>query len=367
MSTVELTSENWDSVVGRSSLVLVDFWAPWCGPCRAFGPTFDRASEQHPDILFGKVNIDQQKPLADRFGVRGIPTLKVISNGAVRGSKTGAMPAFELEQLITQFRQDNHGTGPEGGAQAPARDDEVPDTDGSPADPWHGGLVASFAMVEGDGHAAADQINGHLLTLRNTRWGPGYSGPGLVFNGFSSATTKASLVNTNEDFSVSAWVRLTDADDRRIVISQDGSSVSGFYLQYSSGHDAWTFVRPSHDSPQASPIRAVALQPARIGYWQHLAGVYDAWAGQLRLYVDGRRAGTKPFRGGWHAAGPFVVGRGLFDGPVGWFVGSVDLVRAWNRALSDAEVAGVAAALADTDGTVPASGRGSTAPLRGSQ
>jgi thioredoxin len=102
---VELTSENWDSVVGDSPLVMVDFWAPWCGPCKSFRPIFDQMSQQHRDIVFGTVNIDEQKDLAARFGVQAIPTLKLISDQTVRGSRTGAMPAPELDLLIRKFRE----------------------------------------------------------------------------------------------------------------------------------------------------------------------------------------------------------------------------------------------------------------------
>jgi thioredoxin 1 len=102
---VELTSENWDSVVGNNLLVMVDFWAPWCGPCQSFRPVFDQMSEQHRDIVFGTVNIDEQTDLAARFGVQAIPTLKLITDQTVRGSRTGGMPAPELDLLIRKFRE----------------------------------------------------------------------------------------------------------------------------------------------------------------------------------------------------------------------------------------------------------------------
>jgi thioredoxin 1 len=102
---VELTSGNWDSVVAGNRLVLVDFWAPWCGPCKAFGPVLEQASELHRDIIFGKVNIDDQKQLAERFGVQAIPTLKLISDRTIRGTRAGAMSGPALEQLISRFRE----------------------------------------------------------------------------------------------------------------------------------------------------------------------------------------------------------------------------------------------------------------------
>jgi hypothetical protein len=89
---------------------------------------------------------------------------------------------------------------------------------------------------------------------------------------------------------------------------------------------------------------AVATSPPITGGWQHLVGVHDAVAGELRLHVDGRLAATAGcFRPGWRARGPFVVGRGFFGAPADWFTGNIDQVRVWNRALSDDEVSAVAA------------------------
>ncbi|MDQ4102351.1 MAG: thioredoxin domain-containing protein [Actinomycetota bacterium] len=104
MATVELTKDNFSDVVSSAELVLVDFWASWCGPCRSFGPVFEEASERHPDAVFGKVDTEAQRELATAFRVMSIPTLAVIREGLVLYAKSGALPLEALDDLVGRAR-----------------------------------------------------------------------------------------------------------------------------------------------------------------------------------------------------------------------------------------------------------------------
>jgi thioredoxin 1 len=101
MSTVELTKNNFDEFTG-SGLVLVDFWAAWCGPCQWFAPVFERAALRHGDVVFGKVDTEAEPELAGAFGIMSIPTLMVIRDKVVLYARPGALPEPALEELITK-------------------------------------------------------------------------------------------------------------------------------------------------------------------------------------------------------------------------------------------------------------------------
>jgi thioredoxin 1 len=104
MATVELTKENFEDVVTKNDLIVVDFWAPWCGPCKGFAPVFEAASEKHPDTVFAKVNTDAEQELAGHFAIRSIPTIMVFREKVVLFSQAGALPAEGLESVLTQAK-----------------------------------------------------------------------------------------------------------------------------------------------------------------------------------------------------------------------------------------------------------------------
>lgn len=104
MATIELTTENFEETLSSNDIVLVDFWAEWCGPCRMFGPIFEKVSEDHPGIAFGKIDTEAQQAIAASFNIQSIPTLMIVREQVIVFSQAGAMPEASLVDLIDQVK-----------------------------------------------------------------------------------------------------------------------------------------------------------------------------------------------------------------------------------------------------------------------
>lgn len=104
MAVIELSKESFSDIVAAHNIVMVDFWAPWCGPCRSFAPIYEQVAEQYPDIAFGKVNTEVEQELAEHFQVRSIPTLMVVRESVVIFMQAGALPAAALHDVVEKVR-----------------------------------------------------------------------------------------------------------------------------------------------------------------------------------------------------------------------------------------------------------------------
>lgn len=105
MATVELTKENFEQTITGNDIVIIDFWAPWCGPCKEFGPIFEKVSDAYPDIVFGKVNTEEQQELAGYFQIQSIPTTVILREGIAIFKQPGLLPEEALTDVLKQAKE----------------------------------------------------------------------------------------------------------------------------------------------------------------------------------------------------------------------------------------------------------------------
>ena len=107
MAVLEMTKENIQSTVEKNPMVIIDFWAPWCGPCKRFAPTFEAVAAKNPDVVFAKVNTEEEQELAASFEIKSIPTLMIIKEGDIIFAQPGALPEEVLQQVVDKTREVN--------------------------------------------------------------------------------------------------------------------------------------------------------------------------------------------------------------------------------------------------------------------
>lgn len=204
-------------------------------------------------------------------------------------------------------------------------------------------LVGHWRFDETTGTLAADASgSGRAATLSaGCTWAPGFFAGSLSAAGACDAAVGTPVLRTDQSFTVSAWLRFTGATESTLytAVSQDGTTDSGFLLQYMTGEGVWGFSMPTADSTTETYVTARSASPVALNLWTHVAGVYDASTGLLKIYVDGLLSGIVAHSNSWHAAGSFEIGRAKWHGFLGdYWRGGIDDVRVFQGALTDDEV-----------------------------
>ncbi|MDQ2903302.1 MAG: DUF5127 domain-containing protein [Chloroflexota bacterium] len=208
------------------------------------------------------------------------------------------------------------------------------------------GLVGYWKLDEGSGTNAADSSgNGNNGTLSGgPAWTTGKIGTALSFNGGTGVDIHRSVLNTSGSYSVAAWVQLTNIGNWSTAVSQDGTTISGFFLQYTNpgaGADGgkFAFSVVSADSTGGTSVRATSAFTPLANRWYHLVGIHDAGSNQIKLYVNGTLVATRSVVPAWNATGETVIGHAKWGGgSVDFWPGLIDDVRVYNRVLSDQDV-----------------------------
>ncbi|WP_375423216.1 fibronectin type III domain-containing protein [uncultured Friedmanniella sp.] len=203
------------------------------------------------------------------------------------------------------------------------------------------GLIGRWKFDAGSGTTAADSVGSKPLTLSGTAgWSttPIQGASALATNGSNgSAASASSVLTTSSSYTVSAWVKLNSSSGYQTFVSQDGSQVSGFYLQLRGDTGKFAFTHLASDSTAAATYVAGGTVPV-LGQWYHLVGVYDSTANTVALYQNGRLQQTTTASGTWAATGTLAVGRGKFGGSVDFVNGTTDDVSVYSGALSASDV-----------------------------
>ncbi|NUU20027.1 MAG: DUF2510 domain-containing protein [Streptomycetaceae bacterium] len=221
-------------------------------------------------------------------------------------------------------------------AATPLATSPAPPASSAPAAP-PSGLLARWEL---NGNAAEKSGKFPGTASGTVTWSPEHGGS-AVFAGGGSVQTHGPVLDTTGSFTVAAWAKLDDTTGHRTVVAQDGTQVSGFYLHYNKDARTWAFARTSDDSAKPKEwFTVAATQAPRLGVWTHLAGVYDAAAKTMTLYVDGTPQGTAVEPKPWKAAGPLTIGRATSN--IDRFHGAIADVQAYARPLSAAEITALA-------------------------